>query len=133
MTDQDPESGFKVRDRRHRPDEEPSSSVEQRRAQSEHARTTPQEKPPPPPPPADRSLVGLFMMLASFALAALEGVREPATGQMHRDPQQAAELIDTLILLRERTEGRRSPQETQALDELLYDLQLRYVRAKTPS
>jgi hypothetical protein len=73
------------------------------------------------------------MMLASFALAALEGVRDPASGQMHRDPQQAAELIDMLMLLRERTEGRRTPEESQALDELLHDLQLRYVRATTPS
>ena len=94
-------------------------------------------KPPSPEPqagpPAERSLVGLFMMLAGFALAALEGVRDPASGQGHRDPQQAAELIDTLMLLRERTEGRRTPEETRMLDELLYDLQLRYVRAKATS
>jgi len=73
------------------------------------------------------------MMLASFAVAALEGVRDPASGELHRDPRQAAELIDVLMLLRERTEGRRIPEESQALDELLYDLQLRYVRAKTTS
>lgn len=73
------------------------------------------------------------MMLASFALAALEGVRDPASSQVHRDPRQAAEIIDTLMLLRERTEGRRTPEETQALDEILYDLQLRYVRVKTTS
>lgn len=73
------------------------------------------------------------MMLASFTLAALEGVRDPASGELHRDPHQAAELIDILILLRERTEGRRTPEESQALDELLYDLQLRYVRATKSS
>jgi hypothetical protein len=46
-----------------------------------------------------------------------------------RDLGQAAELIDLLLLLREKTEGNRSPEETQVLEELMYDLQLRYVAA----
>jgi Domain of unknown function (DUF1844) len=122
MTDQDPGSGFEVRDRRRRPDDEPPSPVEDRSRQSA-----------PPPASAEPSLAGLFMMLASFALAALEGVRDPAGSEMHKDPQQAAELIDMLILLRERTDGRRTPEESQVLDELLYDLQMRFVRATKPS
>jgi hypothetical protein len=77
--------------------------------------------------------MGLFMMLASFAVAALEGVPDPTTGQTERDPQQAAELVDTLILLREKTEGHRTAEETQMLEGLIYDLQLRYVRATTRS
>lgn len=84
-----------------------------------------------PPPAGERSLVGLFMMLASLAAAALEGVPDPVTGQVQPDPGQAAEIIDVLVLLRERTEGRRTAEETQALDEVIYELQLRYVRATT--
>jgi Domain of unknown function (DUF1844) len=140
MTDQNPDSGFHVRDRRRRHDDEPSPSVEERRQSTERGGepSGPQGQPlggpsASPPQSATPSLVGLFMMLASFALAALEGVRDPASGQTHKDPHQAAELIDTLILLRERTEGRRTPEESQALDELLYDLQLRCVRATTSS
>lgn len=132
MTDQNPESGYRVTDRRRRPDEE-SSSTDQRRDPTEQRREAPREQSSSPPQTAERSLVGLFMMLASFALAALEGVRDPASGDLHRDPHQATELIDILILLRERTEGRRTPEESQALDELLYDLQLRYVRATKSS
>jgi hypothetical protein len=51
------------------------------------------------------------------------------TGQVHRDLEQAADLIDLLILLREKTEGNRTPEETQILDEIVYDLQVRYVAA----
>jgi hypothetical protein len=128
MTDQDQDSGFQVRDRRRRPEEEPSPSVEHRRPSAEPAqKSSPQELSTSFPPAGEPSLV------ASFALAALEGVRDPASSQVHRDPRQAAEIIDTLMLLRERTEGRRTPEETQALDEILYDLQLRYVRVKTTS
>jgi hypothetical protein len=68
-------------------------------------------------------------MLASLAMAALEGAPDPTTGQTHRDPMQAAELIDVLMLLREKTEGHRTPEETQVLEEIIYDLQLRYVSA----
>src|SRR5512145_654124 len=124
MTDQNPDSGFQVRDRRRRPDEEPSSSVEERRQPTEPQGQPLREPSASAPQSAAPSLVGLFMMLASVAVAALEGVRDPASGQTHKDPHQAAELIDTLILLRERTEGRRTPEESQALDELVYDLQL---------
>ena len=53
----------------------------------------------------------------------------PATGQVRVDPAMAAESIDLLLLLREKTEGNRTPEETQLLDELIYDLQLRYVAA----
>ena len=60
---------------------------------------------------------------------ALGEAPDPMTGQVHRDLDQAADLIDLLILLREKTEGNRSAEETQILDEILYDLQLRYVSA----
>jgi hypothetical protein len=81
------------------------------------------------PPGGERSLAGLFVMLASSAAMALGEVPDPLTGQVHRDLDQAADIIDLLILLREKTEGNRSPEETQILDEILYDLQIRYVSA----
>ena len=88
--------------------------------------------PPPAAVPAsgnERSLAGLFVMLASSAAMAMGEAPDPMTGQIQRDLDQAADLIDLLILLREKTEGNRSAEETQILDEILYDLQLRYVSA----
>lgn len=69
------------------------------------------------------------MMLASLGAAAIDGMPDPATGRIHRDPHQAAELIDVLILLREKTEGRLTAEENQVLGELIYDLQMRYMSA----
>jgi hypothetical protein len=124
------EEGFKVTDRRRRDTiEEPAPS-----------------SPPPPPRPAppksaesprggpeERNLAGLFMMLATEAVIALGDAPDPATGQRQRELPHAAGVIDLLELLREKTEGNRSAEETQVLDELIYDLQLRYVRAtKSP-
>ena len=117
MAAEEPEVTFKVTDRRRRGDDEPAPAPAPRSA--------------PPPAPADpgRNLVGLFMMLGGSALMAL-GEADPTTGQRGQpDLPMAAEVIDVLALLREKTEGHRSAEETQVLEDLLYDLQVRYVSA----
>jgi hypothetical protein len=73
------------------------------------------------------------MMLATEAVIALGDAPDPATGAPEQDLPQAAALIDLLALLREKTEGHRSPEETRLLDEVIYDLQLRYVDATKSS
>ena len=127
MADPGPGEGeFKVTDRRRRAaDEEPA--------------------PPPPSPPsppsaphpgrgeAERSLAGLFMMLASSAMVALGAAPDPRGGRAQPDLGQAGELIDLLVLLRERTEGNRTAEETEVLEQLIYDLHLRYVAARKRS
>ena len=123
MAPSEPEDIFKVTDRRRRLDEdEPSRPVP---ADPE----PPQVAPPEPGPVEERSLAGLFMMLASSAVVALGDAPDPLTGQRQIDLAQAADAIDLLILLREKTEGHRSPEENRILEEVLYDLQLRYVQA----
>ena len=126
MSPSEPEGGFKITDRRRRDEPEPP-----RPAAPAPPPTAPVADAGPEPSPGpveeERSLVGLFMMLASSAVVALGEIPDPLTGQHHPDLGQAAEVIDLLALLREKTEGRRSPDETQALEELIYDLQVRYV------
>lgn len=124
----EPEETFKVSDRRRQPseDELPPAGAAPPRPVGEVAR---EQAPPPPGAEAERSLVGLFMMLASSAVIALGEAPDPVTGQRQHDPAHAADAIELLILLREKTEGNRSEQESHVLDDILYDLQLRYVNA----
>jgi uncharacterized protein DUF1844 len=68
-------------------------------------------------------------MLASSALANLGEAADPSTGQRVVDLEQARDAVDLLVMLRTKTEGNRTPQESQLLDEILYDLQVRFVRA----
>src|SRR5258705_4975399 len=125
MASEEPETTFKVIDRRRRGDEEPVRPAEPLREPA----PAPRSAPPPAPADPGRSLVGLFMMLGGSALMAL-GEADPTTGQRGQpDLSMAAEVIDVLALLREKTEGHRSGEETQVLEDLLYDLQLRYVSA----
>ena len=108
---QQPEEGFKVTDRRRRDDDEP-------------------RQPDPSAPEVEkRSLADLFMMLATEALVALGDAPDPVSGQREVVLPQAAEMIDLLLLLRDKTEGNRTAAESQILEHVLYDLQLRYVRA----
>jgi len=127
MAQNDPEDVFKVTDRRRRLDDDDAP------------RPAPTAAEPPQPPPADstsggeRSLAGLFMMLASSAVVALGEAPDPLSGERQVDLAQAADAIDLLMLLREKTEGNRSPEENRILEEVLYDLQLRYVQATKKS
>lgn len=122
--------GFKITDRRgHGGSEErlhQEASVGRPAPGAGTTPTQPRGGSPGPSAAHELSLVGLFVMLGSTAAVAL-GAPDPVTGETHRDPAQAAHVIDLLGLLRERTEGNRTPAETQVLDELIYDLQLRYV------
>ena len=125
MSDRDSEDVFKVTDRRRRPETEDPP-----RPAASGAESPP---PPVPSPPEERSLAGLFMMLASSAVVALGHAPDPLTGQRQIDLVQAADAIDLLVLLREKTEGHRSGDETRMLEELIYDLQLRYVQVTKQS
>jgi hypothetical protein len=66
-------------------------------------------------------------MLASSALVNLGEAADPATGERVLDLEQAKEAIDLLALLRIKTNG--TDQESHLLEEMLYDLQLRFVNA----
>lgn len=127
MVPAEPEETFRVSDRRRRSseDEVPAPAAPSPGRAEEAAR----EPAPPPGAEAERSLVGLFMMLASSAVIALGDAPDPVTGQRQHDLAHAADAIDLLLLLREKTEGNRSAEESQVLDNLLYDLQVRYVSA----
>lgn len=127
MAPGEPEDVFKVTDRRRRHDEDETPGPAPADAGPSHV------LPPDLGPVGERSLAGLFMMLASSAVVALGDAPDPLTGQRQVDLAQAADAIDLLILLREKTEGHRSPEEHRILEEVLYDLQLRYVRATKKS
>src|SRR5256712_1430999 len=125
-----PDEGFRVPDRRRRDTIEAPGASSAPSPPRPAATFSPEGLHDAPDP---RNLVGLFVMLATEAVIALGEAPDPVTGQRQRELPHAAGLIDLLTLLREKTEGNRSAEETQSLDELIYDLQLRYVKAtKSP-
>lgn len=67
------------------------------------------------------------MMFASSALMSLGLAPDPQTNESRRDLAQAQAAIDVLLMLREKTNGNRTTQESQLLEGILYDLQMRFV------
>lgn len=129
------EESFKVTDRRGRAREaEPAEAAAPAVPASARAEP-PRAASAPGAPEAGRAgeggadLSGLFVMFASSALVSLGAAPDPMTGERRVDLDQAQGAIDVLLLLREKTRGNRTEQENRLLEEILYDLQLRFVRA----
>ncbi len=77
------------------------------------------------PPEAD---FGFFVTtLALQASIALGQVPNPATNQKQEDTAQAKFLIDTLGMLKAKTDGNLTADETRLLENVLYELRMQYV------
>lgn len=128
------EESFKVTDRRGRgkessPDKpDAAAAAESRPSPSEAARPRASAR-PETTSPGGADLQGLFVMFASSALINLGEAADPATGDRSVDLEQAQAAIDMLLLLRDKTSGNRTEREGRLLEEILYDLQIRFVRA----
>jgi len=66
--------------------------------------------------------------LALQASISLGAVPNPATNKQEEDLSQARFLIDTLSLLRDKTKGNLAQDESDLLDNLLYELRMQYIK-----
>jgi hypothetical protein len=80
-------------------------------------------------PPADFN--SLLYMLGTSALVGLGAVPDPTDQQVKANLGMAKYNIDLLGILQKKTMGNLDPKESKLLDELLYDLRMKYVRATT--
>lgn len=70
----------------------------------------------------------LVMSFNTSALFHLGELADPESGEKHRDLLLAKHTIDTLSLLKEKSKGNLTVKESELLDNVLYDLRMRYVR-----
>ena len=77
-----------------------------------------------PPEPDFNFFITTLSLQASIALGQ---VPNPATNQKEEDLSQAKFLIDTLGMLREKTKGNLTQEESHLLENLLYELRMVYV------
>ncbi len=71
--------------------------------------------------------MNLIAMFHSLAWQQLGKVKNPVTGEIERNLEGARGLIDTLEMLKDKTEGHRSPDEERFLNDILKELRLNYV------
>ena len=77
-------------------------------------------------PPVD--FLGFVSTLALQVLMFLGEMPHPETGQAEKNLPQARYLIDVLGVLADKTKGNLSSEEMDVLKNLLYELQLKFVK-----
>jgi hypothetical protein len=70
---------------------------------------------------------GYIASLAFQAMVFLGDIPSPVTQKVEKNLSQAKLLIDTLVVLREKTKGNLNEREQQLLDSSIYELQIKYV------
>jgi hypothetical protein len=74
---------------------------------------------------------GMFVMsLATSVLVHLGEIEHPESRERQSNVPLAKQTIDILGMLRDKTRGNLTQGEAQLLDNLLYDLRMKYVDAK---
>jgi len=80
-----------------------------------------------PPEPDFNFFITTLALQASIALGYVDN---PVTNQKQEDISQAKFLIDTIGMLKEKTKGNLSKEETDLIENVLYELRVQYI-AKT--
>ena len=76
------------------------------------------------------SFAAFVLSLAHTAAVHFGDIPDPVSGQKSEVNLPAAQqMIDILALLEEKTRGNLTAEERQFLDQILYELRLRYVEA----
>jgi hypothetical protein len=85
-------------------------------------------------PPPELTFAAFLWSLSEQALAALGEVPDPTSGQVNRDLQMAQQMIDIIIMLRDKTRGNLDSHEQALIKEILSGLQMKYVElARQPN
>lgn len=71
--------------------------------------------------------------LYTQTLMALGQMENPVSGEKKASLPEAQYLIDTIDMLKEKTTGNLTEQESGYLENLLYDLRMRYIEASKES
>jgi hypothetical protein len=78
------------------------------------------------------SFVSHIMQLATAALVYMGAAKLPGAEKIEVNLPLAKLTIDTLDMLKTKTEGNRTADETSLLDDVLYQLRMAFVQASPP-
>ena len=76
------------------------------------------------------SFISFVLSLNTTALFHLGELPHPETGRKIRDLELARHSIDTLVMLEAKTKGNLEKDETELLERVLYELKMRFIKAK---
>jgi len=155
MEEQEDKRGFKVQDRRRfsaegeakeggdAPSESsepleiksrPAAATAESASKPQAAASRPAASPHANEPPPELTFAAFLWSLSEQALAALGEIPDPMSGKVTHDLTLAQQMIDIIIMLRDKTRGNLDPHEQALLKEILSSLQMKYVElARQPN
>jgi hypothetical protein len=81
------------------------------------------------PPLPEVNFTALIFSLSSSALLHFGEIADPVSGKKQRDLPLAKHAIDTIAMLKDKTQGNLNEDESKFIDTVLTDLRWRYVKA----
>jgi hypothetical protein len=79
----------------------------------------------------DLTFSGFVISLATTAALHFGDLADPSTGRPQEpDLEAAGRIIDIIAMLQQKTKGNLIPEEERLVDDLLYELRLRFVSAQ---
>ena len=125
--DKEQEKGFVVKDKRFsaKKEEEPQAQEEGKKgeAQAPEEITSGQNEPLP-----EIDFVNLIFSLSTSVLIQLGEIQDPMTQQSGKNLPLAKQTIDIIGMLREKAKGNLTQDEEKVIENILYDLRIRYVK-----
>lgn len=79
--------------------------------------------------PMEVNFINYISSLVFQAMIFLGELPNPITNETDKNPGQAKFMIDTLVMMREKTKGNLTKPEEDLLSSAVYELQMRYVDA----
>jgi hypothetical protein len=77
------------------------------------------------------TFAGFVISLATTAAVHFGDIEDPGTGKrMEPNLTAAAQMIDLIGMLQEKTKGNLDESEARLIEDLLYELRIRFVQAK---
>ena len=124
------EKGFVIKDRR---SFDERGDLKEKESAKEPKKEEPKEqaprKEPETPPLPEVNFTSLIFSLSSTALFHLGEIPDPQTGKRAKDLPLAKHAIDTIAMLKEKTEGNLTEEEQKFVETVLTDVRWRYVNA----
>lgn len=125
------EMGFIIKDRRSFDDK---GDLKEKDSTEEKVKEEPKEAPPKEeaetPPLPEVNFSSLILSLSSTAFLHFGEIPDPGTGEKKKDLALAKHAIDTIAMLKEKTEGNLAEEEKQFIENILTDLRWHFVKAK---
>lgn len=121
------EKGFTVRDRRFSARKE--EEIRDKKEETLKEETLKREGKEAEEPLPEITFINFIFSLSTSALIQLGEIQDPVTQKQSRNLPLAKQTIDLIGMLKEKTKGNLTSEEEKFIDNVLFDLRMRYVKA----